>query len=678
MRTAGTITGLLVLSTFLIPGSYSSKREEAPNQAGTSIRRGAPPDEGRTSEATLDGRVYDAAGRPVSGATISLAGSGFWPGRSVQTDTEGRFHWPGIPSGIYELRASAGRSVAPPLEGLILDPGAQRAFAFRLEPGWTLAGRVLDRETGRSIVRAQVTLVAGVLGLSIRQVETDGRGRFELPGVVGDEHSLYVRAERYVAEGPLRYRQEDSPITVRLDPAAIIEGRVVDDRGRPIEGALVGVLGEEQAMEATVPQTDGLGITPGPVPPISAAGGGPRALTGGIVTRSDGRFAVPSLRAGSYTLVISHEDYAPAESGPFSVSAGRARPVADIVMQRGAELVGHVVDGMGRGLEAIPVELHSRPDRFPRLAMTADDGSFSFHGVLGTVSVTALPYDLPPVRETISIGDDALVTVELALSSSLLTLHGRVVDESGFGVGGALVTVSSNNPETPVRRSAKSEPDGTFSVPALPEPPFTLRAEHPSFSPTRVAEVDEVDGVRVVLSAGVTLLGQVVDDWTGEGLHNAGVSLRGSLQSDAKTRSDGTFVFDAIPTGTYEVTFAHPEYESQMRRIVVEPPRYVDRPQRLETIRLEPGGTIVGEVLDRYNQAVAGAEVTWGEPPRWDLSVLTDARGRFQLRGVPEGSIRLSARHSVAGQASSFEPTTVKPRETSSGAYVRLPDSVRE
>lgn len=676
MRLAGTIVGLFVLLTFLVPGTYAPKRNRTsvtaqPFESGS-------PTMGRNDlgQATLEGRVFDEAGRPVGGASVALAGSGFWPARSVQTDQDGRFLWPEIPAGIYELRVSKDRWVAPTVEGLILDPGARRAFALRLGRGWNLTGRVLDAKNARPIANAEVTLMSGTLGLHVRRVSTDGEGRFELQGIEAREQSLYVEAEGYVSAGPLRYGEADSAATVRLEPAATIEGRIADERGLPIEGASVSAFGEREAPFAP-PSADSLGVTAGPVPPIWAAGSGLRALTGRVDTRSDGSFRIANLPAGTYTIVSSHGDYAPAEAGPIDVGTGAARSGVEIVMQRGAELAGRVVDQAGRGLEAIPVELRSAEERLPRLSITAADGSFAFRGIRGEVTVTALPYELPPARQTVSIDDEALVTVELALSSTVRTLHGRLVDESGFGIEGALVTVSSNDPQTPIRRSTKSDVDGRFSVPALPDPPFALRAEHPMFSTVRLGEIERLEDVEVVMSAGVTFLGEVVDDWTGDALKNAAVELRGPIETVGRTRSDGTFVFNQLPTGTYTVIVTHPEFEAQMRRVVVESPRYVERPQTLETVRLEPGGTIRGEVIDLQSEPVSGAEVTWGQPPKWDRSVFTDALGKFELRGVPSGSVGLTARHPVAGESSSFESTTVRPRETSTGAFVRLPDSVR-
>ena len=150
------------------------------------------------------------------------------------------------------------------------------------------------------------------------------------------------------------------------------------------------------------------------------------------------------------------------------------------------------------------------------------------------------------------------------------------------------------------------------------------------------------------------------------------------MNVDTRTRGDGTFVFRQLPTGTYDVSLSHADYETQHRRVVIEPPRYVDRPQELETVRLEPGGIVEGEVVDANRDPVAGAEVAWGDPPRWDRAVLTDAQGAFQLRGVPAGSVWITARHDVAGEDWTSGPIQVRPLETSPGAFIRLPDTATE
>ena len=229
---------------------------------------GSPSAEFDEGSATLDGRIYDERGRPLKGAVVSLAGSGFWPARTLRSQADGRFHWPDIPAGIYELRASSGDLVAPPVEGLILDPGARRAFGIQLARGWTLLGQIVDAHTGRAVADAEVTVATGVLGLHSRSTQSDERGLFELPGIVGDDHSLYVDADGYVSAGPLWHGANEPSMTVRLERASRIEGRVLDERGWGIEGALVRAFGEGHLRTAEAGSGDSLGVVAGPVPPI--------------------------------------------------------------------------------------------------------------------------------------------------------------------------------------------------------------------------------------------------------------------------------------------------------------------------------------------------------------------------------------------------------------------------
>ena len=673
MRLAGTITGFLVLGTFVIPGTYTPK-EQGFSHAPTGERIGRGRSGGElVGSATVAGRVYGPDGEPLAGAEISLAGSGFWPARSVRSGADGRFHWPGVPAGIYELRATHGALGSSPLEGLILDPGARRVFGLRLAEGWTLSGQVIDAQSGRAINGASINVATGILGVYSRAVESDADGRFALSGIVGEQPNLYVEANGYVPSGPLAASPHEPDLDVRLERGASIEGWVVDGRGRPIQGAVVRAYGGAETGPAVPATSDSLGVTSGPVPPISGSGTRQLAFVEQVATGGDGAFRLSRLRSGTYTAIAAHEAYAPGESREIRLKPGVRVSDVDIVMFRGAELRGRVRDARGYGLEGIPVELRLPSERLPRMTVTNDSGSFAFRGVRGEVTVTALPYDLPPASQTVSIDDERRVEVELVLSSTLRTLRGRVQDEYGFGVEGALLTVTSSSSGVSVRRSAKSESDGTFAVPALPEPPYDLQIEHPSYGATRLDGIEVTDGVQAVLMAGVTLQGRVLDGWSGQELPGVRVRLEGPTDLSTRTARDGWFVFRQMPVGIYDLTFTHPDYESQYQRIEVERALYVDRPQELDVVRLLPGGTVEGEVLDAYGEPVPSAEVTWGDPPDWKRAVSTDSRGRFRLRGVSPGSVWITARHPDAGESESSGPVTVRPQEISPGAYVRLP-----
>jgi len=668
MRVAGAIVGGLVLGTFVIPGSST------PN-IGSFSARSAPqsgPEAGapeRTGSATLAGRVYGPGGRPLEGAEISLAGSGFWPPRVIRSGAEGRFFWPHVPAGIYELQATHGDLASPPLEGLILDPGSRRVFGLRLVEGWTLSGRVIQASDGQPIADAQIRVAAGVLGARARDTRSDAQGRFAVEGVVQGTQNVYVEAPGYVPLGPIVVSKEGPDIEAMLERGATLEGIVVDPRGRPIDGAIVRAFG----AGSSVVRIPGAGVTVGPVPPISASGTTELAVAEQVMTGPSGQFQLSSLPAGSYNAVATHPRYAPGESESFSLRAGRIEAEVRIVLQPGAELRGRVLDARDRGLAGIPVELRIARERLPRMTVSGDDGAFAFRGVRGEVTVTALPYDLQPVSETLTLTEQRRAEVTLTLASELLTLRGQVVDERGYGVEGAVITATADVAGTSIRRSAKTDADGSFAIPALPDPPYDLDVEHPVYSATTVRDVQETENVEVVVAAGVSLRGKIIDDWSGDGLEGARVLLRGPVDLTGRTRRDGSFEIPRASVGLYELEVTHPDFQPQKQRIEIEAPLYVDRPQELSPVRLNPGGTIEGEVRDAYGEPVRGAEVAWGVPPRWEKAKRTDAGGRFVLRGVPGGAVWIAARHPEAGESFSSEPVAVRSKETSPGAYVRLP-----
>ncbi|MEM8610000.1 MAG: carboxypeptidase-like regulatory domain-containing protein [Myxococcota bacterium] len=676
MRGAGAITGSLVLGMFLIPSPYAATRTASLGFEAAVGEHEAERAGGVEGSASIAGRVYAPDGKPLAGAEVSLAGSGFWPPKSQRSGEDGRFAWPRVPAGVYELRATMGTLASSPAEGILLGPSTQRVFGLRLVEGWTLSGEVRDARNGRGLADARIHVATGLLGAYARRAESRADGSFEVQGIVGDEPTVYVDLEGYVPSGPMRATVEAPDLEVRLEPGATLEGIVVNDRGDPMRGVAVRAFGGDSARPVDLPSGDSLGVTAGPVPPISSSGVRQLALAQQAVTRADGRFRLARLRSGTYTAVATELGYAPAESEAVTLAPGETYRGLRVAMVRGFELRGRVLDVRGRGLEGIPIELQLPSERLPRMTVSTSDGTFAFRAVRGDVEVRALPYDLQPAVASVAMDDGDRRDVELVLTSELVTLRGRVVDELGDGVEGALVVASSSGTGARVRRSAKTDREGNFAVPALPDPPYDVTVQHAGYAAGEVSDVREAEGLEIVLATGVSVTGRVIDDWTSTGLSDARVSLTGPTTFTTRTSRDGAFAFRQVPIAIYELAFRHPDYETQTQRIEVEVPLYVDRPQELAPVRLVPGGMIEGEVRDLYGEPVSRARVSWEDPPNWNDAVSTDSDGRFVLRGVPEGSVWLTAQHDEVGEARSSRPVTVRPQETTPSAYVRLPGRV--
>ncbi len=677
MRGAGVITGLLVLGSFMIPSSYALKPRTVSHSQLQASGSPRPEPDDPAATATLAGRVYGPDGEPASDALLTLAGSGFWPARSVTTGPDGRFLWAEIPPGVYELRASKGRWISAPLRGLWLEPGSKRVFGLRLAEGRTVVGRVVDARSEQAIGGARVTVAESGIGVHTKQTETDARGRFELWALSSDAQSLYVEAPGYIPAGPVSLDPNEPTLIIALERGGSIEGLVVDASGQPVEGAVLRARAEGAEAARSRWMGESLGVTSGPVPPISAGAG-----TGSISfsffaeaqTDSDGRFRLEALPAGSYTLIASHERYAPGASERIRLNTGGRLGEVRIALLEGAQIEGRVSDSRGAGLAAIAVELRSSEEPFPRMTSTDETGSFAFGGVRGRATLTALPFQLPPSRTTVDIEDLSTLSVELVIDAELRTLTGRVVDETGFGVEGVELSVRSLNAQSPLLRTSQSTADGSFAVSALPAPPFQLTAEHPGYSPLRVDSLEDTEDIELVMRPGMSLSGRVIDDWTQDGLTGAEVLLTGPVRHARRTNADGAFRFPRLPVGIYELSVSHADYEPETQALELRRPRYMDEVHELDLIRLMPAGTVRGEVRDSLGEPVADAEVTWGDPPSWRRAVRTNARGEFQLRGVPAGSIWISARHPAAGEGTGTRPVTVRPQEVSPSGYVRLPE----
>jgi hypothetical protein len=124
--------------------------------------------------ADLQGRVSDATGASLVGATITVwnRGTGFI--RSVPTDTEGRYHVAAIPAGTYEVDAAAAGFRSELIQALTFEVGRTLVRDFRLEVGETRE-TVIVRAESPIVDRATSTLGHVVTGPTVQQIPLNGR-----------------------------------------------------------------------------------------------------------------------------------------------------------------------------------------------------------------------------------------------------------------------------------------------------------------------------------------------------------------------------------------------------------------------------------------------------------------------------------------------------------------------
>ncbi|MCA9708055.1 MAG: carboxypeptidase regulatory-like domain-containing protein [Myxococcales bacterium] len=285
----------------------------------------------------------------------------------------------------------------------------------------------------------------------------------------------------------------------------------------------------------------------------------------------------------------------------------------------------------------------------------------------------------PSSREGSEPGIDraAIVARKLAarqggeIDLSPASARGRVTDgEGGAGIAGAVVLLTpkgldqlsrSTTPGEAARPlQARTEADGGWSLAVVPPGRYSLSAAAPGYLPATRTDVTlaagrDNAGLDLSLRRGGHPVQGTISDIGGGPVEDVLVRVTRLDQDSpfnfdrpalgATTDDEGHFALQ-LADGQYSVSTFHPDYVEASQHVRVDGgPRTID-------LTITPAGSIEGRVLDRQTRApIEGAIVSRsGESSGGftlhglgDDQVVTDADGRFRLRGLRSGVARLSA-----------------------------------
>jgi len=661
--------------------------------------------------------VVGEGGARVPLAHVQIAGSSLWPARATDTGADGTARIGGLAAGSYALRATSGERVSATDVGIPLGRGEERPVTLTLVPGVFAAARVVDGETDDAapVAHARVTLVEGGLSPFPLEATTDEHGSARLGPVLPFAALLSAEADGFVPRGAVALPPDGRTATIVLVRAGVVEGRVLDARGRPIDGATIELVGSsltgdpidddprKQSFQraefnatlggahAMIPSGE-LGVVPGPVPPIphvfdapatsnGAATGASPSLLEPWVTREDGTFRATPASPGRIRALVRHPEYLEALSDAVTLAPGATVHV-DVVLREGGSLEGRVVDVSSRPVEDVTVTIAALRGSLERMTRTASDGTFAFASVPDGVVVTAsLGEDESPrvARTTTQIPEGGKAIVTLTLPDARASLEVLVRDDRGYPVDAAQISAGSVDPAVPFRTTVFTDAQGDATLPGARG--IALRVE--VSAPGHASRVVQLSGsepeTEVKLEPSEALVGAVRENRGGAPVKGAEVTLY--TEAGARhfaTGAEGKFKFDDVAGGTARLRVRAAGRVTVERDVTI-----VDRTSHATDVGyvdLDAEGVVEGTVVDEHGNPVPGARVGKDHVPTYvpatghDASyAVSDARGRFHLGGLADGAVTVEAYAPDVGRGH-VGPVRVMAGRTTGDVRVRLGD----
>ena len=438
--------------------------------------------------------------------------------------------------------------------------------------------------------------------------------------------------------GDRRSGGEDQRVLVDDDREGTLrlEGIVLDAAEQPVAGAIV-------TVSANPPRT--------------------------VESGDDGSFFVDKLVGRPYTLVARAPQ---GIAGPVTARLTATSDPVTLRLRPGASVEVTVIDAVTRApIDGATIELR---DLETITATTGADGKALLtqvpsgwqtavawapgYGKTFTGVAVARQSGAEPVleRETISLRRGA------AVSGTVLAVDGTAIEGASVLFAG----VSEWGNEADSRRDAAvSDARGAWRFEALPAGTFRFVARREGSAPGSSAQVTldgttDKTGVEIRLEEGATVAGRVVSK-AGEPVGWASVRVaptgEGQGQGDIRQTvagEDGTFSLTGVPRKKAQAVAIHETATSE----TVDVDLTAGDRRDLE-LKLDLDGTISGVVVDPRGEPVPEAMVSARPNARglaalsrrgrgeWGLrgraQELTDAGGRFVLRGLREGDYQLRA-----------------------------------
>ncbi len=331
-------------------------------------------------------------------------------------DSEGRFRLLNLEEGgridVYYRGMSGPRQKTSALSIPVSSENVRAVFAPAPDKGFPLSGRVIDGDTREPIPQFTIellrigNLLTGYRSASLYHPE----GKFEISNVSFRKGRAFVHASApgYAAnlvEAVLDETSQSAFVEIPLGSGAEFSGHIRDSDGQPVVGATVSVF------------------------PFR----GPLSITD-----AEGAFRFEHLESSNrYRPCASHPDYAPWYGDALRLEADSSIADFEIVLSRGGEIMGGVLDEAATPVARVAVEIEDDNRDFVVLPVTDTEGMYSHDKIPPgeyRVSVDSLGYE----KRDVTVREGETVAVDFGVMgaslSGLVRVNGQPLDNLMVGV----------------------------------------------------------------------------------------------------------------------------------------------------------------------------------------------------------------------------------------------------
>lgn len=610
------------------------------------LRRGIP----------IDVQLLSAQGLPLAGVTAACSGSNI---PIAISDSTGRMmlELPSAKPTEVEFRAPSGTRLTVEIDPPLETPSKPLTIAWPAPS--VLSGRVIDSRTRKTVSGALVFDD----GEESAAVLTDRSGRFTLNALAQPARLIALAAGFLRFDRPQAATAAQETV-IALQPAAGLEGRVIDPQGRGVADAYLEVHPARIGFRRGRP------------------GGGPAGGDRTVPTarsRTDGRFKMNGLDPENPTdLWVQAAGFAKKRIELTGLSPDKTKTGLEVKLTPGVVVTGLVVDLKDQPINGAEILLEPRPGADgpgvgAEMEGTTDQGGhFSIKELPpGLYSINAsgtgfAQMTLPPRAFT---EDEPEIDIGRIVLAPGTALEGTVVDRAGRPIEGVHVFASTVNSRSGAalrsiigdRPQAVSAADGHFSLDGRrPGEKVNLLAQRSGFAAHMFPGISVPPEQPLVLTLSATgAIEGRVEDRSGKPIPLAQVELfpgrgrggglfgpRGGFRQEAAIDESGRFRCEDLEPGGWTLRARAAGYQDQQLDGLILPE---GKDLTGVVVQLDPGAFVEGHVLAPDGTPAISAEVgtVAGSPTGFPGSdsnrTLTDGDGYYRLDGLGPGDYSIEA-----------------------------------